>query len=251
MSDIYRVLVLPDAHVPNHDVKTHKTVLNFMRDNKFDECVDLGDFMDFDMISRFTADALRQLEGKRILKDYEIANKVLDERLEALGKKCKYTLLQGNHDFRMEALIDRCPQFEGLLEVEKNLRLEERKIKWVPSWSKGELYTIGKLNFMHGDYVGKYHASKMIDVYGVNLIYGHTHDHQVYEKTTKENKFPRMALSLGHLADPSELTYTRNRPNNWSQLIGVAEIRKDGNFTFLPIRIIDHQFSYAGRVYKP
>lgn len=246
-----RILILPDAHTPNHDVLTHKTVLNFMRDNKFDECVDLGDFMDFGMISRFTQDVLRQLEGKRILKDYEIANKVLDERLEALGKKCKYTILEGNHDYRMEVLIDKMPQFEGLLEVPRNLRLKERGIKWVPSWSKGELYTVGKLNLMHGDYIGKYHASKMIDTYGVNLVYGHTHDHQVYEKTTKDHRNPRMAMSLGHLADPNKLTYTRNRPNNWSQLIGVAEILPNGNFTLLPIRIIDHKFSYNGKVYAP
>lgn len=245
-----RVLILPDSHVPNHDVLTHKTILKFMKDMSFDYCVDLGDLMDFDMISRFTSDVLRQLEGKRILKDYDVANKVLDERQKALGSKCKYILLEGNHDYRMEVLIDKMPQFEGLLEVEKNLHLKERGIKWVPSWSRGELYTIGKLNFMHGDYVGKYHASKMIDVYGVNLVYGHVHDHQVYEKTTKDHKNPRMAMSLGHIADPTKLKYTRNRPNNWSQLIGVAEILDNGNFTLLPIRIINHTFSFNGKVYK-
>jgi hypothetical protein len=37
------------------------------------------------MISRFTADALRHLEGKRIMKDYEVANRILDERQAALG----------------------------------------------------------------------------------------------------------------------------------------------------------------------
>jgi predicted phosphodiesterase len=45
MSRIHRVLVLPDAHTPNHDEKTHKVLLKFMRDVSFDECVDLGDFM--------------------------------------------------------------------------------------------------------------------------------------------------------------------------------------------------------------
>jgi hypothetical protein len=222
-----------------------------MKDIDFDECVDLGDFMDFDQISKFSVNMLRNLEGKRLLKDYEIANKVLDERQDALGPRCKYTLLEGNHDYRMEVLIDKAPQFEGLLEVEKNLRLEDREINWVKSWSTGAMYTIGKLNFMHGDYVSKYHASKMVDVYGVNLVYGHTHDHQVFEKTTKGMDNPVVAISLGHLADPTKLTYTRNRPNNWCQLIGVAEIRPNGNFNLTPIRIINHQFSYAGEVYKP
>jgi hypothetical protein len=164
--------------------------------------------------------------------------------------KCSYTLLEGNHDYRMEVLIDKCPQFEGMLEVAKNLRLDERGIDWIPSWSKGEMYKVGKLNFMHGDYVGKYHASKMVDVYGVNVVYGHTHDHQVYEKTTKGMDNPIVGMSLGHLADPEKLTYTRNRPNNWCQLIAVVEFRENGDFNINPIRIIDHSFSYGGKVYR-
>lgn len=248
---IKRVLVLPDAHTPNHDVKTHQVVLKFMRDVEFHECVDLGDFMDFEEISKFSMNMLRTLEGKRLLRNYDIANRVLDERLEALGKKCKYVLLEGNHDYRMTVLIDKAPQFEGMLEVETNLHLAERKITWVPSWSKNEMYQVGKLHFMHGDFIGKYHASRMVDTYDVNLVYGHTHDHQVYEKSTKGIKTPKVAMSLGYLADPNKLTYTRNRPNNWSQMIGVAEIREDGNFNMTPIRIINHQFSYNGKVYKP
>jgi len=250
---IHRVLILPDQHCPNHDVRTFKAINNFIADQWFDEVVDLGDFMDFEMISRFNAEMFRKLEGKRILHDYDVANDVLDQRLKILKKVnplVKYVLLEGNHDYRMEVLIDKAPQFEGILEVAKNLHLEERGIVWIPSWSKGELYKVGKLNLMHGDYIGKYHASKMIDVYGVNLVYGHSHDHQVFEKTTKDHVNPRMAMSLGHLADPNKLKYTRGRPNNWSQLIGVAEVRPDGNFNLTPIRIIDHQFSYNGKVYK-
>lgn len=248
---MYRVLVLPDAHTPNHDIKTHKTILNFMADMDFAECVDLGDFMDFEQISKFSASLLRTLEGKRLMKDYDIANNVLDERLKALGDKCEYTLLEGNHDYRMEVLIDKAPQFEGILEVKKNLHLKERNIRWVPSWSKGETYKVGKLNFMHGDYISRYHAAKMVEVYGVNLVYGHTHDHQVFERTTKDQLYPKMAMSLGHLADPNKLAYTRNRPNNWSQLIGVVDVRPDGNFNINPIRIINHKFSYDGRLYQP
>lgn len=247
---IKRILVLPDTHCPNHDTKTHEVVLRFMRDVRFDECVDLGDFMDFEEISKFSMNMLRNLEGKRLLKNYDTANKVLDDRLSALSNKCKYVLLEGNHDYRMTVLIDKAPQFEGMLEVEKNLHLEERGITWVPSWSQNEMYKVGKLHFMHGDFTGKYHAAKMVDTYDVNLVYGHTHDHQVYEKSTKGITTPKVAMSLGYLADPNKLTYTRNRPNNWSQMIGVAEVREDGNFNMTPIRIINHTFSYNGKVYK-
>lgn len=253
MSDIYKVLIIPDLHVPSQDTKTLKVVEKFMADHRWDEYVNLGDLMDFDSISRFNAEMFRKLEGKRLLKEYDAANEILDRHQEivrAKNKQAKFTLLEGNHDYRMEVLIDKAPQFEGMLEVEKNLRLPERGFKWVKSWSKGEMHQIGKLYFAHGMYITKYHAAKMAENYGINIAYGHTHDVMSYEKTTRGNLNPIMAMSLGYLADPSKLTYMRNRPNNWSQCIGVAEIRADGNFNLTPIRIINHQFTYAGVTYK-
>jgi len=251
--DIYKVLIIPDMHVPSHDVKTLRVVERFMAEHRWDEYVNLGDLMDFDMISRFNAETFRKLEGKRILKEYDEANRILDRHqsiVRANNKQAKFTLLQGNHDFRMEVLIDKAPQFEGMLEVEKNLRLAERGIKWVKSWSEGEMHKIGKLHFAHGMYTTKYHAEKMTANYGINIAYGHTHDVMSYEKTTRGNINPIMAMSLGYLADPSKLTYMRNRPNNWSQAIGVAEVRGNGDFNLYPIRIINHRFSYAGKLYK-
>lgn len=251
-SQIYRVIIIPDLQIPFEDTKTLSVVEKFMADYRWDEYVNLGDLMDFDMISKFNAQMLRNLETRRILKDYDRANAILDRHQEIVkknNKHAKFTLLEGNHEYRIEVLVNKAPQLEGMVEVDKCLRLEQRGFKWVRAWSGGELHKIGKLYFHHGIYTSKYHASKMVDSFGVNMVYGHTHDRQAYGKTTHGDKNPIMATSLGHLSDMAKLDYMRSKPSNWIQCIGVCEIRPNGDFNLTPIDIINHTFSYNGKVY--
>lgn len=252
--DIIRVLIIPDTHVPYHDAKTLQAVEKFMADYTWDEYINLGDLMDFDQLSSFNKEKLRKLEARRILKDYEIANEILDRHQAIIrknNKHCKFTLLEGNHEERMERFLDKVPQFEGILEVPHGLKLAERGFKWVKSWTEGELYQVGKVHFTHGNYISKYHAYKMVDNYGVNMVYGHTHDVQNYTKTVRGKDKHIMAQSMGYLGDETKLDYMKNRPNNWCQAIGVCEVRKDGTFNLTVITIINNTFSYAGKVYKP
>lgn len=251
-TEIRRVIVLPDMHIPFEDKKSLKAVEKFIADYRWDDYVCLGDLLDFDQLSKFNKDNLRKLDGRRVLKDYEIANQILDRHqniIRAKNPDCTFTLLQGNHCERIERFIDKVPSFEGILEVEIGLRLKERGFKWVRSWTNRELHRIGKLHFSHGDYVGKYHASKMIDNYGVNIAYGHTHDIQNYTKTILGKDKHIMAQSLGYLADESKLDYMKNRPNNWCQAIGVAFVQPNGSFNLQVITIINHKFVWEGKLY--
>jgi predicted phosphodiesterase len=253
-NDIYRVIILPDLQTPYHDSKTLSAVEKFMADYRWDEYVNLGDLMDFDMLSSFNKESLRQLESRRIMKDYELANSILDRHQKIVrsnNKKAKFTLLEGNHENRLEKAVDKLPSLEGLVEVESNLKLAERGFKWVRSWSRGELHKIGKLHFSHGKYTTKYHAAKMVDTYGVNIVYGHTHDVQSYARTILGKDKSIKAQSLGHLADEAKLAYMKNGPSNWLQAIAVAEIRKDGAYNLYPIEIINHTFTFNNRTYAP
>src|SRR5262245_50642950 len=114
----YRVLVLPDIHVPLEDKRTMAAVEKYMADQQWNEVVYLGDFMDFNCISSHNKENLRAVQGQRIRKDYEAANVMLD-RHQALAPLAKFTLIEGNHDERIERYIDANPAVEGMLGVEK------------------------------------------------------------------------------------------------------------------------------------
>ncbi|MHC4621321.1 MAG: hypothetical protein ACYTEQ_26560, partial [Planctomycetota bacterium] len=99
------------------------------------------------------------------------------------------------------------------------LHLDERGIKWVRSWSKSELYKIGKAIFHHGPYSNMHHAKKTALNYGEPTFYGHTHDIQAFSEIQHGNNKTIMAQSLGCLCE-YEQPYIRGRPTRWQQAFG-------------------------------
>jgi len=177
--DIYRVVVTPDAQFPYEDRAACDAVEQYVRDNRFDEWIDLGDFMDFDFLSTHNEGKHRLNAGKLLKQHYAYGREVLDRRFAALrshNKKASMTIIEGNHDARVEAFIDKNPQLEGMLEVEEGLGLKERGIQWIRFWRDGTIYKIGKAAFCHGLYTSKYHAAKMVENYCSNIFYGHCFD---------------------------------------------------------------------------
>lgn len=254
-----RVLVLPDmqiyagtnGEILGIDLETWKAVLKYIRRYPWDECVIIGDFLDFNCISSHNDDQLRLVEGQRIRKDYIAGNTILDQLTLCLPPKCKITLVEGNHEYRMERFINKLPVLEGWVEVETGLRLKDRGIKYVKGWAKGEVYKIGKAAFIHGLYTNEHHAKKTVMRYGTNIFYGHTHDIQTYSAELKGDDKTITASSLGCLCR-YDLPYMRGRPSKWQQSISVFHFQANGFFNFYPIRIFNHSFiAPDGHFYSP
>lgn len=238
------MIVLPDMQTPYHDPKALAVVEKYMANHKWDIYLNLGDFMDFDCISDFNKNKPRLVEGKRLYRDYDIANEVLDRHQAIIRKKnpkARFVLLEGNHEERMVRYLDSFPQLEGLFEVPIGLRLEERGFEWIESWSAGKVFTVGHANFIHGQYINRYHASKMVDTYSEPIFYGHTHDMMCFPKLLKAQGKIIVGQSLGCLCEYNQ-SYMKGKPSNWQQGFGVFYFLPNGNFTYYTPRIIDHQF---------
>lgn len=247
-SQIRPVVVLPDPHVPKQDPRTDAAVRSYITDNAWAEWVCLGDLNDFDAINYHTRSQIRKIYGKTIRRQYDASNDYLDLHAAAVNG-AKMTLIEGNHDFWIERYIDEFPQLEGSLEVSTELRLEERGINWVRSWSKGATHRIGHATFIHGEYTNKYHAAKTVQAYGTNVIYGHAHDVQSHAVERKGDNATVMGQSLGCLCLYDQ-DYMRNKPNRWQQAFGVYYFLPNGYFTQYVVRIFDHQFvAPNGKVY--
>src|SRR5918998_5018409 len=121
-------VILPDLQWPYVCKKSVEAVLKYVKENEWDGMLQLGDFMDWDWCSRWTAENKRRQENQRFMKEYEGANKFLDTLIEAArykNKKAKIVIIEGNHDYRVENVMDKDPQYIGMLEMEKNLRFKE------------------------------------------------------------------------------------------------------------------------------
>lgn len=239
-SKLLEVLVLPDIHIPVEDKLTMRAVERYMADCQLDEVIYLGDLMDLGVISSHNKDNLRAISGQSLAKDYAAGNAFLD-RHQNLAPNAKFTLIEGNHCYRAERLVNAQPQLEGLVEPQIQLRLEERGINWVPFWSKGALYTIGKANYGHGLWTSKYHARQHLEAYGINFFYGHTHDEQLASKVSYGDNNTVVAHSFGCLCDYFQ-SYIKGKPTKWQQCFAKFHFRPDGFFNYTVTKIFDHAF---------
>jgi len=243
----YKVIVLPDIHVPVADKRALAVVEKYMADETFDEWIQLGDFMDFGHISSFNKTALRKIEGESIQADYDEGNKLLDRHQKIIrknNKKAKFVICEGNHSHRIERYIDEHPQLRGILEVEKGLNLKERKIKWVRNWSEGEVYELGNVLFLHGAFVSQNHIKKMLDVYGTSgksVVYGHVHSVESASKVCFGSDTDILSQSLGCLCELDQ-EYMRGKPSNWTLAFGVFYFYPSGKFNHYVVRLNDYSF---------
>ena len=252
-SSPYRVIILPDMQIPYQDDRALALVERYMADNTWDEWLQMGDFMDFDCISRFNADAFRKVENMRLASDYEDANKILDRHQKIIRKNnpdAKFTLLEGNHELRVEKFMDKYQQLEGTLEVEKCLRLKERGIKWVRCYQKGDNHKIGNAYFTHGISTTSNHASAMVRKFGTNIYYGHTHDVQSFPLVQMGSEKTLEGMSLGCLCIYN-MPYVQKNPTNWQQAFAVMYVFPDGYYNLFVVKLFKHRFiAPDGKVYS-
>jgi hypothetical protein len=250
-----RWLVLPDEQIPAHDTKTLSAVEKYMADHRWDGVISLGDFLDFNEISRWVEGHPRKYMHSRVKLSLDLAHAILERRVKALRSRnpdCQYILIQGNHEHRIEDFLDTFPQFEGMLEVEKVLDLFQLGIKWVPFWSDPrKVFRKGKATFIHGLYTNQYHAAKHVRAYGTNVYYGHSHDVQEHSLLLGNNTHSIVAKSLGCLCDPNKMEYIKGRPQNWTQAFAVFYFLPNGDFNEYTIKIFNHRFvSPEGKLYE-
>jgi hypothetical protein len=187
------------------------------------------------------------------MEDYRVADEILRRHATIVRKnnrRARIVYLQGNHEYRAERFCEANPACTGLLEAENVLHLKERNIEWVPSWSEGAVFRLGpKLVFSHGIYCNDHHAKKTAQRFGaVSVLYGHTHDIQVFSSHGLGTGNTITAASLGCLCLPQP--YLRGAPTRWQQAVTVVEVlMPSGDFTFSVIRINDHRFVVNGKVY--
>lgn len=236
--------MIPDLQIPYHDKKTIKAVNSFIKTQFFDELLYIGDFLDLDCISHFNRKAPKNLLNKSLEKDFEEGRQFLDEQINLVrynNPECKVTLLEGNHEHRVERWVTEFPQFSEFMDIERNLQLKDKKVKYVKSWSEGKLYKIGNAYFTHGLYYGDNHAKKMVDRYGVNIYYGHTHDVMSYAKVLHGKDKTIEGHSLGCLCRYDQ-SYIKGKPTNWQQAFAVGYFYPNGYYNLYVTRIFNHKF---------
>lgn len=257
---IKRVVLLPDFHHPHHEKKAVSAVFQFIKQFKPHAVNIIGDALNMDAVNHWKKGrgATKYFEGKRLLKEYEaFDNDILTPLERILPEDCEKTFMGGNHCDWINGVLEKMPEFENMIEVEKSLRLKERGWEWIP-WikidEKKDVYErgmkrYGKLLVFHGQYTNKYHSYKTVDTFSKSCAYGHTHDVQMYTKVTvDDHRGFHTAQSIGCLCNRSP-EFLKGRMNRWVNGFGILYVRENGNYNlYVPI-IIEGKFTFAGKTF--
>jgi len=261
-----RGVLLPDIHIPIHDWRKLEIVYECISDHKLDFGLQFGDLLDFDALGRWSKDKPGKVEGERMVHDFGMAADFWDSFTTAVRSKnpdAKVYGLEGNHEARIHRFCDEVPYFKGIFHLPNILEFDERKVQWIPSFSESQMLRLDWKNkalysrvlgrsdwtagtgvaFIHGWYCGMHHAKKTSDSYGraMPIIYGHTHDVQVY--TSHAFGWPRpFSASIGHLrlADAEYIT----GPDRWHPAFAFISLaaESEGIWDIQIIRICEDVF---------
>jgi len=181
-----------DQHCPHHDVDLHAAACQWLRVNKPNRGILIGDMLDFDSISRHRYNP----EWSRSMQEcIDTAYGVLKDYKEA-SPATQWQLLSGNHEARLRnAVIDSLLNMYGLrrakvddeqigesvLSISHLLRLDELEIEWVNpngDYEHAQIRVGENLAARHGWIATQKSgttALKTLEHLGHSVVVGHSH----------------------------------------------------------------------------
>ena len=252
---IKRYVIAHDLHHPRVNEKTWGCMLRVIEELKPDGFVFGGDQFDNAEISHHNKDKSYYKERRSYLRNEEsfIQQRLLPLK-KSLPKKAELIWIIGNHDFWEFQFIEEHPEFEGVIDRVKSLKLIENGWEVIPL---GHSKKLGHLNVIHGEVLtgignqcGIFPAKKAVELYSANVLAGHTHSPQSFAKISPvEQKKKYMSWIAPILADCNP-DYLRNRPTAWLNGFTIVELHENGrDFNLYPIICIDGRCSYGGKEY--
>ena len=242
---IKRGIAVGDLHSPYEDKKCFKILLEFIKDFNPDYFILGGDQNDFGMISTFDRKKVGNIESKRVNEDYIYCQENILNPIESLLKpECEKVWIIGNHDARVNRLIEVDPQFEGYIEVENNLDLDD----WIVI-PENKAYSVGHLNFIHGNTCVQWHAKKNLDTYAKHVVNFHVHTNQIFTKVTPLDELPQQGVSVGCMCHLNP-KYMKNKESAWLNQFFYFYMFSDGSFVQNIVTILNGRTIINNKLYE-
>ena len=252
-----RNFVFSDLQIPYHNRKALSIAVSRCKDyldscsfKGETYCTIIGDFMDNKPLmgkDKQRRPTLQTDELKELDLEFIEAAKILEEIEKVLPKGCVKVFLKGNHEDRADKIIEKPDgiYWKRHLDIDDRLGLTARGWK---VFKYNESWKLGHLHYTHGAFFGKHHAWQHAQHWCKNVMYGHTHQIQVFTMSSPVRELPVWSGSIGCLADVSP-EWHRNKPNSHEHAF--AEVSYIGE-DFFPVihRIIKGKLVVNGKVYK-
>lgn len=244
-----------DIHYPKYSKSTFNAAMEFIRDVNPAGVLLGGDQLDNEEISHHNRNKPLYRQRASYKRNTEgFNNNVLKPIEQAIGKAAERVWIVGNHCDWERQLIEEQPELEGIIERPELLKLAERGWKVVPL---GHAFKLGELNIIHGEILtgignqaGACPAKKALELYGSNVLAGHTHAPQSFSKISPVEAKKKYMAWISPIIGDTNPAYLRNRPTAWLNGFTIVELRDKGMFNLYPVIIVDGKFTYGGKEYS-
>lgn len=265
---------------PFHDeaaIDVHFQLLAYMEKRYgVDEIVHLGDYLDLPTMGKYAQEEMFAHTVQPAL-DYGHA---LLAKQRATCPSAKITLIEGNHDCRMQKYVTMnamaskgikragaTPEDWPVMSIPFLLRLNEINVNYVGGYPAGEYWITPHLRAVHGTTVrsGGSTASAYVNKNPhVSTVFGHAHRQEMQYKTVANGDGPIRSVSAspgclcrvdGAVPSYGSGLNDQGRPlkhwEDWQQGIMIGWVHEDdGHFTLQPIHIMDGEAIYEGKEFK-
>lgn len=249
----YSVAILPDIHVPDHDVHAIDVVAQILETLRLDAIVQVGDVVDHESISRFAQGQPQALVNVSLDEEWAGAKAVMGRLVmaaRAKWHKARWYQLEGNHETRLKKFEALHPQLRGLFNLAERIGVNaDGKASWVKADSEGAV-----LRFVwdprSGCIVPRVCCAGDTNPYpepGLSIVHGWAHSLTAAKQTADMAPWPgpivaghahrissQTAKRWGIGTQPSahvigtlsklDLGYTMGRATGWEQSFAVAHL---------------------------
>lgn len=217
-------LVWPDTHIPYHDKRKVKVMLDIVKKWQPDRITLLGDLDDMKAPSRFASGTPDEWTDRVDITTETHTKKFVVELRDTAGNETEIDYFEGNHEVRLPNYIAKnAKALHGLVTLPKILDLDNLGIKWYTYEDPAqEIYKGWYVH--HGSKVSKhssYSAQAELNSYFVNGFSGHTHRLGRYHFNS-EGTGQLVWMECGHLSDVSKQKYTQ--VHNWQHGFAYAYV---------------------------
>lgn len=226
-------LFYTDMHIPKEETRKVDLVVDVQRQEKPDDIIIMGDFIDGDAASTFASDVnlIDQYE------EFQMGNNWLDTIQNAAKPKAKITYLLGNHEYRFYREANIPQALRRLCDPIHWLGLNERGIRWVPYEDQSD-FMVGPAYVFHGKGHTKFEAGKAAMKMGGPAIFVHTHRFQVIRPVEVRNDW--IGYNIGCLCRKDQKYMQCKYPDAWVHAFALMHYTKSGKHTIQPITIQDN-----------
>lgn len=231
-----------------HNAKAIKAVLNFVNDFAPDTLILGGDQLQVGAVSHWNKGKPRFSEKLRLKDDMEELYTSILEPLAPIARKVWH---DGNHEQWANDLVAENPGIEGLIEPTEYLKLKDIGYE---IYSVGEISSIGKLHFVHGDTVlGRgtqgNPAKTLVNAYRRNIRAGHVHTYSAaIEQTSVDAKDYHSGIVVPSLSHRNPY-WIKNNPNQFMQGFLYGYVWSDGSFNDTVVIVNNDTFTVNGKRY--